>query len=97
MMMPCCRQELVAAIATDGLLPLTRDDMPPAFAALLKACWSLQPSNRPSAQQMLQSLQDMQADVISSVYQEAVAAQDSDDQGATQLASCADLSWLLAI
>ncbi len=71
--------------------------MPPAFAALLKACWSLQPSHRPSAHQMLQSLQDMQADVTDSVYQEAIAAQDSAEQGITQLASCADLSLLLAV
>ncbi|DBA85833.1 TPA: hypothetical protein ACH3X1_005382 [Trebouxia sp. C0004] len=70
------RQELAAAVATDGLLPLTRDDMPPAFAALLKACWSLQPSHRPSAQQMLQALQHMQADVADPVRQEAVAAHD---------------------
>ncbi len=71
--------------------------MPPAFAVLLKACWSLQPSHRPSAQQMLQSLQDMQADVTEPVYQEAVATQDSDEQGITQLASCADLLLLLAV
>lgn len=71
--------------------------MPPAFAALLKACWSLQPSHRPSAQRMLQSLQDMQADVADHVYQEAVAAQDSVEQGTIQLASCPDLSLLLAI
>ncbi len=94
---PRCRQELAAAIATDGLLPLTREDMPPAFAALLKACWSLQPSHRPSAQQMLQSLQDMQTDVTDPGCQEAVAAQASDEQGTTQLASRADLSLLLAV
>ncbi|DBB06962.1 TPA: hypothetical protein ACH3X3_009613 [Trebouxia sp. C0006] len=77
------RQELAAAIATDGLLPLTRGAMPLAFAALLKACWSLQPSQRPSAQQMLQSLQDMLANVADPVYQEAVATQDSDEQEAS--------------
>ena len=70
--------------------------MPLAFAALLKACWSLQPSQRPSAQQMLQSLQDMLANIADPVYQEAVATQDSDEQGTTQLASCADLSLLFA-
>lgn len=57
-----CRQELAAAIATDGLLPLTKDDTPASFAAMLKACWSLEPADRPSAQQMLQSLQAMQAE-----------------------------------
>jgi len=46
---------------------------------------------------MLQSLQDMQADVTEPVYQEAVATQDSDEQGITQLASCADLLLLLAV
>ena len=57
-----CRQELAAAIATDGLLPLTKDDTPASFAAMLKACWSLEPADRPSAQEMLQSLQAMQAE-----------------------------------
>ena len=57
-----CRQQLAAAIATDELLPLTRDDTPAPFAALLKACWRLDPSERPSAQQMLQYLQQMQPD-----------------------------------
>lgn len=56
------RQQLAAAIATDELLPLTRDDTPAPFAALLKACWRLDPSERPSAQQMLQYLQQMQPD-----------------------------------
>ena len=58
----CCRQELAAAIATDGLLPLTKSDTPASFAALLKACWSVNPSDRPSAQDMLQSLTAMQAE-----------------------------------
>lgn len=57
-----CRQELAAAIATDGLLPLTKDDTPASFAAMLKACWSLDPADRPSAHDMLQSLQAMQAE-----------------------------------
>ena len=57
-----CRQELAAAIATDGLLPLTKDDTPASFAAMLKACWSLHPADRPSAQEMLQSLQAMRAE-----------------------------------
>ena len=46
---------------------------------------------------MLQSLQHMQADVTDAVYREAVEARDSDEQGTTQLASCADLSLLLAV
>ena len=54
-----CRQELAAAIATDGLLPLMRNDTPAPLAALLKACWSLDPADRPSAQQMLQELQHL--------------------------------------
>lgn len=56
------RQELAAAIAADGLLPLTKDDTPASFAAMLKACWSLHPADRPSAQQMLLSLQAMQTE-----------------------------------
>ena len=59
---PFCRQELAAAIATDGLLPLTKPDTPAPFAALLTACWSVNPSDRPSAQDMLHSLQAMQAE-----------------------------------
>ncbi|KAL3150178.1 hypothetical protein ABBQ32_000038 [Trebouxia sp. C0010 RCD-2024] len=56
------RQELATAIATDGLLPLTKDDTPASFAAMLKACWSLHPADRPSAHEMLLSLQAMQAE-----------------------------------
>ena len=57
-----CRQQLAAAIATDGLLPMTKKDTPAPLAALLKACWSLNPSARPSAQQMLQAFQEMNLD-----------------------------------
>ena len=70
-----CRQELAVAIATDGLLPLTKDDTPASFDAMLKACWSLEPADRPSAQEMLQLLQAMQAEAW---------AHDAHQQPATQ-------------
>lgn len=54
-----CRQELAASIATEGLLPLMKPDTPQPFAALLKACWQLDPLQRPSAAQMLDSLKSM--------------------------------------
>ena len=70
----CCRQELAAAIATDGLLPLTKEDTPAAFAALLQSCWSLQPSARPSAQDMLQSLRSMASEEWAQVADSAPEA-----------------------
>ena len=84
-----CRQELAAAIATDGLLPLTKDDAPASFAAMLKACWSLHPADRPSAQEMLLSLQAMQAEewTPDGPHQQA-AAEPSQEQGTYTIYTC---------
>ena len=72
---------MAAAIATDGLLPLTKDDTPPSFAAMLKACWSLHPSDRPSAQQMLQSLQAMHTEEWAAHGHQQPAAEQSLEEG----------------
>lgn len=76
-----CRQELAAAIATDGLLPLIKDDTPASFATMLKACWSLDPANRPSAQEMLQSLQAMQTEAWAQGAQQQPDAEPSLEAG----------------
>lgn len=76
-----CRQELAAAIAADGLLPLTKDDTPASFAAMLKACWSLHPADRPSAQQMLLSLQAMQTEEWAANGHQHPAAEPSLEEG----------------
>ena len=56
-----CRQELSAAIAAEGLQPLMRPDTPADLRELLESCWRLDPSKRPSAAQLEQRLQAMQA------------------------------------
>eukprot|EP00887_Chlorella_sp_A99_P004465 scaffold30.g4465.t1 len=43
------RQELAAAMATDGLRPTLPADMPPELRGLLEACWQREPSLRLSA------------------------------------------------
>eukprot|EP00891_Asterochloris_glomerata_P003383 jgi/Astpho2/3383/e_gw1.00054.24.1_t len=55
------RQELSAAIAAEGLQPLMRPDTPADLRELLESCWRLDPSKRPSAAQLEQRLQAMQA------------------------------------
>ena len=91
------RQELAAAIATDGLLPLMKDDTPAPFAALLKACWSLDPAQRPSAQQMLQELQQMQQHIQPSSSNQAAAAQHSTEPLEGELALCSPMHVLLSM
>ena len=74
-----CRQELAASIATEGLLPLQHPGTPKPFAQLLEACWKLTPAERPSAAQMVKSLQAMQAD--GSMQGDSVPAKDTSTVG----------------
>ena len=95
---PCMhRQELAAAIATDALLPLMKDNTPAPFAALLKACWSLDPAQRPSAQQMLQELQCIQQHLLPSSGNQAAAAQQSAEGREGELALCNPMYVLLSL
>ena len=57
-----CRQDLSAAIAAEGLQPLMRPDTPADLRELLESCWQLDPSKRPTAEQVEQRLQDMKTD-----------------------------------
>jgi hypothetical protein len=49
---PCCRQELAAAVAAEGLRPILAPDTPPQLAALLEAAWQLDPAARPTSAQI---------------------------------------------
>ena len=51
-----CRQELAAAIVSEGLRPLMDPRTPPPLAQLLEDCWNLASSRRPTAAQLVQRL-----------------------------------------
>lgn len=50
------RQELTAAVAAEGLRPTLPHSAPAGLKQLLQAAWSLDPQQRPSAQEMRDSL-----------------------------------------
>ena len=52
-----CRQELAAAIVSEGLRPLLRSDTPEELAELLEACWHIDAKQRPTAEKLALSLQ----------------------------------------
>lgn len=53
------RQELASAVAAEGLRPMLPASVPQPLVQLLQAAWSLDPQQRPSAQQMRDTLADM--------------------------------------
>ncbi len=50
------RQELAAAVAAEGLRPLLPKQAPPAYAALLNACWHTDAAQRPSFEAVREAL-----------------------------------------
>lgn len=59
------RQELAAAVATEGLRPLLPKQSPPSYAGLINACWQLDAASRPSFAEIRDSLAQMLAGIAS--------------------------------
>lgn len=54
------RQELAAAVVGEGLRPILADDLPEGLPVLLTACWSAEPSERPTAAALAAELRRLQ-------------------------------------
>lgn len=57
-----CRQELAAAVVSEGLRPLMQPQTPPSLAQLLEDCWHLDPARRPTASQLVDRLAALMKD-----------------------------------
>jgi serine/threonine protein kinase len=51
--------QVVARVVTTGARPGVPDATPPAFAALMRACWDAEPARRPPFRAVLAALDDM--------------------------------------
>ena len=51
-----CRQELAAAIVSEGLRPLVNPNVPETLSSILEACWQLDSRERPSSSELVKKL-----------------------------------------
>jgi len=56
MVLQMCRQELAAAVVSEGLRPLMEPQTPHPLAQLLEDCWQLDSTRRPTARQLVDRL-----------------------------------------
>ncbi|KAK3255233.1 hypothetical protein CYMTET_35575 [Cymbomonas tetramitiformis] len=57
------RLQLAAAVAGEGLRPIPRDDTPAGLLDLLHSCWDLDPTKRPGAQAVQDTLLSLRAEL----------------------------------